>query len=167
MTEMRIIRPGSIEILNEIKPLLTVFEESLRDLAITDIASLMINHPASLLFLVGYDDDDGDEGDERDEVKAFLIAKDPGPIYPFTMVLHLWSHPLNPRKWFDTFFARLIVWTVAHDKRYIKAETQRNLKAFCKRFNFQPFSQTVRFDLEESHCYKQLIHHPEEIINHG
>ena len=146
--KMKITRPKDLSILSEIKPLIIASHPSLVPIIIADIALMMANNPAGLLFLVGKKDD---------SLLAFLVAVDPGPAYPYSIVWQLWSHNDNPRNWIDPFFDQLIMFSVSHGKEYIRSETQRNLGALLRRTGFEPHMQVVKYDLKK--------HTPEEIIH--
>ncbi len=138
---MIITRPTSIEVIEKITPFVTMSDPKLVELYLMDLASVMMHNPMSLLFLTWF---------EEDEIRGFLTARDLGPQYPYAAVTQFWGHTLNPRDWIEPFFKLTILWAVAHDKKYLRAETQRDLGAFYRRFGFEPYLQVVKFDLADS-----------------
>ncbi len=155
---MNITRPNSLDAIDKIAPFISVPNSEMKQLFLADLAVLMVQNPMALLFLTWFDD-------IEEDIRAFLIAKDPGPHYPYVKVTQLWSHPDNPRSWLEPFFGQLVLWAIAHDKKYMLAETQRDLGAVLQRFKFEPYAQIVKFDLVDSGYYYQLTQHPEEVIN--
>lgn len=150
-----VIRARSVNVLKHIEPILVFQDQRLRLPFIEGIAQQLTNSPDSILLLVAMDGSD---------LRASLIAHNPGPSLPYIFVSQLWSHPDNPPDWYKPFFARLILWTTANDKTYIRGETLRDTDAIYRRFGFEPFAQIVSFDLVKTGIYQRLTSHPEEFL---
>lgn len=121
-----------------IADLLTFHDDRMKEPYLTELERRMIAAPDSLLILASI---------ESDEVKAFLVAQNPGPEIPYMILTQVWSDPHNDRSWSDPFLARLVLWSLAHDKSYVRAETRRNAEAMYRRFGFEPSSTIVSLDL--------------------
>jgi len=148
----------SPDIIKHIVPHLIITDPEMRDLYVGELAAAILKAPESLLILTAFDETDKD-------LRVFLIAQDPGMLYPFANVSQLWSHPDNPRSWADPFFARTILWAVSRGKKYLRAETPRNLGAMYRRFGFESYLQVIKFDLVKSGHYDLLTQHPEEVLD--
>lgn len=154
-----ITQPKNLDVLKDVEPHLIVTDPCLRSVVMSDLKSLLINHPMAILFLTWYDE-------ETKHLRAFGITVDPGVAYPYASVYQMWSRADNPRNWFDPFFSRMVLWSIAHNKEYIRADTQRNTEAMCRRFGFEPHLQTVKYDLSKSVLHQQLKDNFKEIA-HG
>lgn len=146
---MDVIRVRSVDIVESIEPHV-VLEDQVKPLFLENLVWRMLHTPDAVLVLASF---------EGDELKAFLIADNPGAGVPYIVLAQVWSYPDNDRSWFVPFLTGLVLWAMAHDKEYIKAETQRNAEALFRRFGFKPFSTNVKLDVN-----KELIGHPEEFL---
>ena len=155
---MNITRPKDLSVLKDIEPYISASHPDLIPIIQADIAQLMAHSPAALLFLTWYD--------EQKDLRAFTITSDPGPAYPYAAVWQVWGHSDNPRNWINPFFARMVLWAVAHDKEYLRTESQRTPSAIYRRFGFEPHIQILKYDLAKTVIYEKLTERPEEIL-HG
>ncbi len=152
---MEIIRVHSAKIVQYIEPHLTFTDPELKELFVEDLMQQMISLPGSILLLAAIEDE---------EVKAFVIARDPGYRVPFAQVAQLWSDPDNPREIVDQFFIKVISWALALGKTYIRAETSRDPAAFYRRFKFKPELQIMRFNLDTEEFQDTLHKHSVEFL---
>jgi hypothetical protein len=138
-----------VNIVKYIEPHL-ILPDKLKPVFLEDLIRRMTQTPDTVLVLASL---------EGSEVKSFLIADNPGPSVPYIVLAQVWSSPDNDASWYEPYLARLLMWAVANDKEYIKAETQRNTAALFRRFGFEPFSQNVKLDVNG-----HLLEHPEEFL---
>jgi hypothetical protein len=153
---MEIIRVRTPELVEQMEPHLTFHDPRHKGIFLEDLLQRMSMAPDSLLILAGMDEDG---------LRAFAIVTNPGVAYPYVYLSQIWSHPNNAtHDWYTPFFARVVLWAAAHDKDYIRAETQRNTEALYRKFGFESFSTNVRLDLDESGIKELFNQRPEELL---
>lgn len=154
---MKIIRAQSPDVIEHMEPHLVFTDDRLKGPFITELVYRMTKVPETVQVLVSFDD-------ETKEIRAQTISLNPGPLLPFILLPQVWSHPENPWSWWQQFLSRIIIWAIANDKDYIRAETNRNTTAMMRRFGFEPYLQLIKFDLVKSGYKDMLADHPEEIL---
>jgi hypothetical protein len=152
---MNVIRVRSTKIVEHIEPHLSFSDPRLKAPFLEELVQRMLNAPDSLLVLAAM---------EGETLKAFLIAQNAGPSVPYITVNQVWSDSDNSREWFEPFLAKLILWTAANDKDYIRGETPRSTRALLRRFGFEPYTEVVKFDLVKTRFHELLVKRPEEIL---
>ena len=153
---MSMVRVRSVDIIKHIAPHLVFTDECLRAPFLQELAHGIMNSPDSLLILASF---------EGKEIRAFLIASNPGATLPYVMVAQTWSHPSNPSNWYEPFLAKLILWATAHDKEYIKAETPRNADAMFRRFGFEQYMTVLKFKLKDEQYHSMILEHIKELLD--
>ncbi len=102
---------------------------------------------------------------EKEELRAFVIAHDPGMHVDYSYIAQVWSDPQNNRKVTTAMFARLWVWTVAMGKTAIRGMTQRNEDAIFRSFGFENVGIIVERKIEAGER-KGLFGHVKDVL-HG
>lgn len=143
---MNMMRVRSISIVKHIEPHLIFVDERLKPPFIEDLVQRMTHAPDSILLLAAFEDK---------QIRAFIVAQNPGPDLPFIHLSQVWSHSNNSHDWYKPFLAKLLLWAAAHDKDYIRAETTRSSEAMYRRFGFMEshdvvYAKIIRFDLNLS-----------------
>lgn len=121
---------------------------------IQNLEELMEHAPENLLILAHFDEDTN--------LTSFIIAQNPGPKAPYIFLAQVWSRADNEPDWYESFYARLLLWAIALDKSYIRGETERNTEAMYRRFGFKPYFQVIRLDLD--HFNDLLMDNPKEFF---
>lgn len=150
---IRIINPDDVA---GLRPYFTLTDPELMDLLVVELTSALKTMPDSVLILLGLD--------SEEKIKVLLVAVNPGIAYKHINVTQLWAHPKTDSSWLKSFMPRIIMWAIALNKTYLRAETSRNTKAFYRRFGFEPLSTVVKYDLKKSGHFDLLTKRPEEVL---
>lgn len=109
------------------------------------LKQMLENTPQNTYFVQAWD---------GDELKSFVLAIAP-PGTGHTFVLQAWVKPGVPKKLTDEIFNRIKIWTEMLGRTSIRMETKRDPDAWNRRWQFEPHSTVMEFDLTRDE--KELI----------
>jgi len=85
---------------------------------------------------------------DGEELKAFLIAVDV-LLHNHVFVFQAWKSNDAPLEVSDRIFFHLLAWADSLGKNEIRAETQRDTKAFYRRWRFEPYATILSFKVPQ------------------
>ena len=139
----------------KIRNRLTFKDERLREPYMGELTHKLLHNPECVFFLLGLDDK------TPHDLKAFIIAFNPGVNIPFVCLSQIWAMGNQP-DWYKPFLAKLVMWTHFQGKDYIRGETIRNTEAIHRRFGFEPSTEIMTLSVQKG--LQDLFQHtPEEI----
>jgi len=139
---MKYQREDSGAVIAEIEPKLLIDNDRSRANFILSAQAMMTTFPSDIFVYTARDSN-------TNEVKAFVIAQVvKGESYVW--MAQTWSDPSNDWTVADKILIRLKLWTLAVGRSKLRGETKRKVKAFFRRFSFNPVSQIVEYEIPES-----------------
>ena len=106
------------------------------------LKSALVGSPESIFLLQAYD---------GEEIKGFVVALAPDKR-EHTFVLQAWMKAEDPQAKLiaDMCFYKLCLWTDSLGRRFVRAETNRSVEAFYRKWNFVEKSRIIEFELPEN-----------------
>ena len=108
-----------------------------KELFLKNLVNAMTNSPDSIFVI---------QARKEGESVGFVVANVQTET-PFVCVSQAWSRSSNGQNVATQMFMRTLLWTVGMGRTSMRAETDRDLAAFYKRFKFEPVSTVVEFSV--------------------
>lgn len=139
---MKYQREENGAIIAEIEPKLLIDNDRSRENFVKSAQAMMTAFPSDIFVYTAREEN-------TNEVKAFVIAQvAKGENYVW--MAQTWSDSSNDWSVADKILVRLKLWTIAVGRNKLRGETKRRVKAFFRRFSFNPVSQIVEYEIPES-----------------